>query len=187
MKTLKLMLIVPIMALFIQTIAAKDKTNGLYLTRQDYLDHKLSYGDNNYKIKVNGFFENNYVVVIHEGQKQVLLKNNIFGYSKYGKDYRFFDNTEYRIMQNKGLTIYSRINLVLQGKGPRPTEQYYFSSNLSAPVQPLSIANLQSVFEKNKKFVYAVESSFKKDYNLLAFDTCNKEYKLIDLYMQNAM
>jgi hypothetical protein len=187
MKTLKLLIIMPLIALFVQTVAAKGQIIGLYLTRQDYLDHKLSYGADGDKIKVGGLFETNNVVLIHEGKKQVFSKNEIFGYSRDGIDYRFFNDAEYRILENRGLTIYSRTTLVQQGKGPKPTEQYYFSSNLSSAILPLSIANIENVFAKNQKFVYAVQSLVRNDYDLLDYDSYYKEYKLTYLYLQNAM
>jgi hypothetical protein len=187
MKTVKLMIILPLMALFILNAQAKSQTIGLYLTEQDYLNHKLSYSTGNDKIKVGGLFETNYVILIHDGKKEVLKKNEIFGYSKDGQDYRFFNNAEYRILSNKGLSIYSHTTLVQQGKGPKPTELYYFSSGLSSPIQQLTLANIRSTYAKYPKFVYSVESLFKSDNELAAYGNNNEEYKIAWLYSQNAM
>ncbi len=188
MKTLKLMIIAPLMALFILNVSAKSQSAGLYLTVQDYLSHKLSYAAvGNDKLKVSGLFGTSSVILIHDGKKEVLPKSKIFGYSKDGQDYRFFNNVEYRILSAKGLLIYSRSTLVQQGKGPKPTEQYYFSSGLSDPIQPLTIANIKGVYAKYPKFTYAVESLFKNDGDLAAYDSYNKQYKIAWLYSQNAM
>lgn len=186
MKTIKLLFLVPLMAMFIQSTTAKSQTTGLYLTANDYLSHKLSYSGSGDKIKINGFFEAGNVTLTHEGKKQSLPKNEIFGYSKDGHDYRFFNNEEYCIMENKGLFIYSRTKLVQEAKDPKPTTQYYFSTGLSEPILPLTIANLQKVYEKKyPKFIYAAEELFKSDADLAAFDSYTKEYKLTYLYEQN--
>jgi hypothetical protein len=185
MKTLKLMIIVPMIALFIQTAVAKGQNMGLYLTVKDYLNHKLSYDTGNDKIKVSGLFGTNSVVLTHDGKKQVFAKSEIFGYSKDGEDFRFFNNAEYRILSSKGLLIYTHTTLVQQGKGPKPTELYYFSASLSDPVQPLTITNILCVYAKRPQFTYAVESFFKSDIELAAYDSYNKQFKLAYLYSQN--
>ena len=188
MKALKLMILVPFMAFFIQNAAANGQSAGLYLTLQDYMNHKLSYTTvGNDKLKVSGLFGSSTVVLTHDGKKQVFAKSEIFGYSKDGQDYRFFNNVEYRILSAKGFLIYSRSTLVQQGKGPKPTEQYYFSSGLSDPIQPLNIANIKGVYAKYPKFTYAVERQFKNDGDLVAYDSYNKQYKIAWLYSQNAM
>jgi len=179
------MIIVPLMALFIQTVAAKGQTIGLYLTRQDYLEHKLSYNTGSDKIKVSGLFGTNSVVLIRDGKKQVFAKSAIFGYSEDGEDFRFFNNAEYRILSSKGLFIYTHTTLVQQGKGPKPTDVYYFSASLSDPVQPLTITNILSVYVKHPQFTYAIEGFFKSDSELADYDTYNKQFKIAWLYSQN--
>jgi hypothetical protein len=187
MKTLKLMIIAPMMALSVLNVSAKNQSAGLYLTVQDYLNHKLSYDTGSDKIRISGLFGTSSVILMHDGKKEVLPKSKIFGYSKDGQDYRFFNNVEYCILSAKGLLIYSRSTLVQQGKGPKPTEQYYFSPGLSDPIQPLTIANIKAVYAKYPKFTYAVESLFKNDGDLAAYDSYNKHYKIAWLYSQNAM
>jgi hypothetical protein len=188
MKTLKLMIIAPMMAFFILNVSAKSQSTGLYLTVHDYLSHKLSYTTvGNDKLKIGGLFGSSTVVLTRDSKKQVFAKSEIFGYSKDGQDYRFFNNVEYRILSAKGLLIYSRSTLVQQGKGPKPTEQYYFSSGLSDQIQPLTIANIKGVYAKYPKFTYAVESLFKNDGDLAAYDSYNKQYKIAWLYSQNSM
>jgi hypothetical protein len=188
MKTLKLMIIAPLMALFILNVSAKSQSAGLYLTVQDYLSHKLSYTIvGNDKLKVSGLFGSSKVVLTHDGKKQIFAKSDIFGYSKDSEDFRFFNNAEYCIVSSKGILIYTRTILVQQTKGSKPTEQYYFSSGLSDPIQPLTITNIKRVYAKYPKFTYAVESLFKNDSDLAAYDSYNKQYKIAWLYSQNAM
>jgi len=187
MKTLKFMIILPLIALVVQNVAAKGQSTGLYLTANDYIVHKVSFGTANDKIKISGLFGTNKVVLIQDGKKQFFPKSEVFGYIKDGEDYRFFNNAEYQILSNNGLVIYGHTTLVQQGKGPKPTKLFYFSSGLTTAILPLSIANLESVYGKNPKFIYAVESLFKSDNELASFDSYNKQYKLAYLYAQNTM
>jgi hypothetical protein len=188
MKALKLMILVPFMAFFIQNATANGQSAGLYLTLQDYMNHKLSYTTvGNDKLRVSGLFGSSTVVLIHDGKKQVFAKSEIFGYSKDGEDFRFFNNAEYRIVSSKGILIYTSITLVQQGKGPKPTEQYYFSASLSDPIQQLTIANIRGVYAKYPKFTYAAENLLKNEGDLAVYDSYNKQYKIAWLYSQNAM
>lgn len=177
------MMIVPLMVLFMMSAAAKSQTIGLYLTVQDYLGHKLSYTGSS-KIKVSGLFGSNTVVITQDGKKQVLPKSEIFGYSEDGADYRFFNNEEYHIVSAKGLFIYTHTTLVQQGKGPKPTEQYFFSASLADPIRSLTITNVLIVYANHPDFTYAVEGFFKSDNDLAAYDTFNKQFKLAFLYAQ---
>jgi len=186
MKSIKLMIIMPLMAFFIQNACANGQSVGLYLTLQDYLNHKLSYSTaGSDKIKVDGLFGSNNVILTHDGKKQVFAKSEIFGYNANGEDFRFFNNAQYRIVSSKGILIYTHTTLVQQGKGPKPTELYYFSASLSDPIQPLTVTNILIVYAKHPQFTYAVEGFFKNDSELSAYDSYNKQFKLAFLYSQN--
>jgi len=150
MKTLKLIVVVPLMALVVQNALAK-------------------------------------VVSLNIGKKQYAGKNEISGNSKEAADFRLYEKGEYRVLSSNGIVLYSKTWLVQQGKGPKQTELFYFSANPSAVIFPLTIANLEHVYGKNPKFIYAVESLFKNDSELASYDYYNKQYKLAFLYSQNAM
>src|ERR1700753_4352395 len=98
MKTLKLPLFIAITLLGIGTRsltqAQPEKTSGLYLTPEDYLNHKLSYevspgSPTGNKLYLHEFLGQNKVTVITNGKKTELLKNQIFGYHDSNQDYRF--------------------------------------------------------------------------------------------------
>jgi len=185
MKTLKLIILMPLMAIVIQNATAKGQSAGLYLTTQDYLNHKLSYSVSNDQIKMNGFLGDGKVLLVNNGEKQVIAKSEVFGYRKDDKDFRLFNKGEYKILSSAGIIIYSKTSLVQQGKGPKPTELFYFSESASSPILSLTIANLESVYAKNQKFMYAVESLFKSDSELSSYDAYNKQFKLAYLYTEN--
>jgi hypothetical protein len=189
MKTIKLMIAICIMASFFQKTMAGTQTTGLYLTSDDFINHKLSYktnGSNGSKIKLNGFFESGKVVVTYNGKEQIFSKNEIFGYRSNGQDYRFFNNTAYKILDTKDFYIYSSPKLIQEGKGPKQVETYYYSSTSSSMVEPLSIKNLENTYAENPKFKYMVEASFSSDNALVQYDAAIKEYKVKYIFEQSS-
>ena len=189
MKTIKLMIAICIMASFSQKTIAGTQTTGLYLTSDDFINHKLSFetdGSNGSKIKLNGFFESSKVVVTYNGKEQVFSKNEIFGYRSNGQDYRFFNNTAYKILDTKDFYIYSAPKLVQEGKGPKQVETYYYSSTSKSVVEPLSIKNLENTYAENPKFKYMVEAEFSSDSALLQYDAAIKEYKVKYIFEQSS-
>jgi hypothetical protein len=189
MKTIKLMIAICIMASFSQKTIAGTQTTGLYLTSDDFINHKLSFetdGSNGNKIKLNGFFESGEVVVTYDGKEQVFSKNEIFGYRSNGQDYRFFNNTAYKILDTKDFYIYSAPKLVQEGKGPKQVETYYYSTTSKSAVERLTIKNLQNTYAENAKFKYLVEAEFSSDNALVQYDAALKEYKVKYIYDQSA-
>src|SRR5580700_608411 len=129
MKTLNLSMIMLIITIgFSQQSNAQNQSSGLYLTLNDYQNHKLSYTGS--PISIHEFLGGRYVTVISNGQKLQLEKSKIFGYhDNANNDYRFFNNKAYQIVDTPEFCIYSNEKLVPQasGKGPKPTMVYYFS------------------------------------------------------------
>src|ERR1700752_679015 len=155
MKTIKLLIPALLMIVFVQNSFAKQKI-GLYLTAQDFLDHKLSYesdGSNANKIKLHATFGGYKVIVIQNGKKHMFSKSEIFGYQLNGQDYRYYNNAAYRIIDTKGFCIYGYCRLIPAGKGLKDVESFYFSSAPDEEIKPLTMDNLQAVFSKNTRFL----------------------------------
>ncbi|MGZ3750338.1 MAG: hypothetical protein ACXVAU_03620 [Mucilaginibacter sp.] len=187
MKTIKLLTTALLMIVFVQSTLAKAQKIGLYLTAEDYLNHKVTYesdGSNGTKIQLHEVFGGYSVVVTQNGKRQVISKSTIFGYRNNGQDYRFFNNSAYRIIDTQGFYIYGYSKLVPAGKGSKQAEFFYFSSKPNGEIKPLTMDNLQASFSKDTRFLYAVEGYFKNDNELTSYDTSLKEYKLKYLYAQ---
>ena len=186
MKTIKLFIPVLLMIVFVQNSFAKQKI-GLYLTAEDYLNHKISYesdGSNGNKVLLHAVFGSYKIVVVQNGIKHTFSKNEIFGYRLNDQDYRYFNNSAYRIIDSRGFYIYGYCKLVPEGKGLKDSEFFYFSSQADNEIKPLTIDNLQAVFSKDARFLYAIQGFFRTDTELTAYDTSLKEYKLKYLYAQ---
>jgi len=189
MKTLKLIIAFLAIASFTQKSFAQDKTIGLYLTYDDYLNHKLSFetkGNAGTSISLNEFLEGSTVTVCHDSKKEVFSKSEIFGYHSQNGDYRFFNNKEYKIIDSKDFYIYSRTKLVQQGKNLKPIDTYYFSTDGKAVVEPLTIRALENTYAENANFKYSIESQFQTDNELTKYDASIQEYKVKYLYEQCA-
>ena len=187
MKTIKLLTTALLMIVFVQSTLAKAQKVGLYLTAEDFLNHKISYesdGSNGTKIQLHEVFGGANVMVIQNGKRQAFSKSTIFGYRNNGQDYRYFNNSAYRIIDTQGFYIYGLCKLVPAGKGPKQTEFFYFSSKPDGGIKPLTMDNLQAVFSKDTRFLYAVQGFFRTDNELTAYDPNLKEYKLKYLYAQ---
>jgi hypothetical protein len=189
MKKLTLsMITVIIMTLgIIQNSNAQTKTNGLYLTFNDYVNHKLSYtsvakGD---KIAIHDFFESKNIVVTSNGAKQTFSKNEIFGYRTNNHDYRFMDNKAYQIVDTAGFYIYKHDKLTAQVKGPKPVSTEYFSKSANAKVLLLNMQNIDVAFASNYKFRNMVQAEFKNDSELNEYDSFLNTYKIKELYTES--
>ena len=175
---------------FIDRSYAQKQSKGLYLTYNDYLNHKLSYSTDPGNpgkniINIHEFIGQKSVTVISNGKKQVIPKSDLFGYHDHGNDYRFYDNIAYQIIDTAGFCIYSFDKLVQQGKGPRPTRVYYFSKKTDTELLPLTAENIARAFPKNHKFRFMVEVEAKADLKLDAYDGVSNEYKIKELYTES--
>ena len=185
MKKFKLPVIIVIIMTFgfIQQSNAQKQSKGLYLTYNDYLNHKLSYLTNEgNKIAIHEFLDQRKVTVVGNGKKMIIPKSELFGYSDNNNDYRFYDNKAYQIVDTKGFCLYSFDKLVQQGKGPKPTAVYYFSQKPDSEVLPLTPENIAKIFPQNNKFKFMVEVEAKSAVCLTTFDYASNEYKIKELY-----
>ena len=190
MKKFKLPMIMVIILTFgiVFKSNAQQQSSGLYLTFNDYQHHKLSYGNvaKGDKIAIHDFLEANTITVISNGKKQTFSKNEIFGYRKNNKDYRFQDNKVYEIIDTEGFYLYSHDKLTQVGKGPKPVGTPYFSTKANNEIFVLTQENIDRAFASNYKFKNSVQAEFKNDNALNEYDSALKEYKIKELYSESA-
>jgi hypothetical protein len=122
------------------------------------------------------------------GEKQGFDKNKADSYrNRDGKMYRFFGNGEYQILDTAYFYLYYRYEQVekLKGKSLVKTDEYFFSRNAESPIQLLTAENLKRAFPDNLSFHYAIDAEFKRDQDLIGYDTYYKGYKLKYIYNQS--
>jgi len=171
---------------------AQKDSSGIYKTANDFQQGKLLYAINykteKHKINSDILFNDKEIKVKHEGTTYTLLKSETYGYkSTKGEDFRFVDNKTYKILNaGEPLLIY-----VYQHPSHSPKEagkyppMYYFSTDASSVLQPLTKANLKAAFPDNHKFHDALDAQFRNDDELSAYDSFHKMYKLNRIWETN--
>jgi hypothetical protein len=193
MKKFKFQVIIIIAMTFglVEVSNAQKQSTGLYLTYNDYINHKLSYttdqsNPNGNKLLIHEFIGMSKVTVINNGKKTTIPKSELFGYhDSNANDYRFYENKAFQVIDTTAFYIYSYDKLIQQGKGPKPTRVYYFSKKTGDVILPLTAENIAKAFPKNAKFRYMVEVAAKTDIKLDAYDNESNEYKIKELYAES--
>jgi hypothetical protein len=161
---------------------------GIYMTAEDFAKGKLSYsGDcNNKGIKAhlkNFWDDAPYLELWYNGKQTTLQKNSVYGYKDCdGNVYRFCNNQTYKLVEAGCVYIYSHEYNVTQTKGFKVVTNYYFSSTAGGDINRLNFANLAAAYEKNGKFVAALE---KYRDSLTAFDDTHKTFFVNYLYTRS--
>ena len=153
--------------------------SGIYLNWKDYRNKKLTFEINcltsKHKINTHEFLSKPYIDVTHQGIKHRFKKDFIFGYRDCdGKDFRFFDNKECRILENDSITIYVIQVPKTKGKGFKLVPEYYFSSKIGDVILPLNILNLKNAYPVNHKFHDMLDIQS----DLSEYDSFHKMYKI---------
>jgi hypothetical protein len=165
------------------------KSSGLYLTSRDFEERKLSYpidcNNKNDKIRLNDFFGSSSGFVLSNGEKHKFDKKNVYGYHTCdNKNFRFFGNSAYQILDTAGFYIYYQYKSVEQtkGKGLIKADIYFFSKKGDDEITVLNSENLKKAFPENHRLHYAIDANFKSDKDLAAYDSFQKTYKIKYLY-----
>jgi hypothetical protein len=93
----------------------------------------------------------------------------------------------YTVLNKEGaITIYKYQHL---SHSPKETEKYapkyFFTSNSSDILTPLTKENLKKAFPGNHAFHDAIDATFKSDKDLTSYDTFHKMYKVNWLLQQH--
>lgn len=192
MKTIQTLLCTLLIVITAGRITAQAQSAGIYETLDDFLQHKVTYpvdcGSQKDRIKLNDLFGSSTGYVVTKGEKHSFNKEKVYGYYNCtNENYRFWNNSAYRIMDTTGLYIYYQYKPIQQpgGKGWLKTDCYFFSVSGTGPIQPLTISNVKKAFPGNHSFHYALDASFRSDKELAAYDGYQKIYKIEYLYKQS--
>jgi len=163
--------------------SAQKDSSGIYKTAGDFKAKKLSLAINckteSHKIKINDIFSQDHITVVHDGKSYDFKKSDIYGYKLCnGETYRFSANKDYLVMNPNEMILLYKVE-VMQTKATAPkVYSYYFSKDASSSLQDLTKANLKSAFPTNHKFHDELDTNFKTDGELTAYDSFHKMYKI---------
>lgn len=172
------------------TVATKGQkdSSGVYMTAVDFTNKKLTYGINckteNHKIKLNNFFNRDYITVIHEGNKYNISKDSVFGFKTCnGSSYRIADKIDYTILNaDDNLLLYEFIPMSAP-KNPQPPV-HKFSNGADGPMLDLTIENVKNIYPDYHLFHDEIENIFRSNSSLLSYDRYHKQYKLVRLFIK---
>lgn len=172
-----------LLAFSLNAPAQKD-SSGIYQTADDFRNHKLSYAINykTEKHKINDYllFDATQVKVKHHGTTYTLDKSTTYGYkSTTGEVFRFVGNESYKVLNpDEELLLYLHTTPVSPLVDPtkKVEEHYYFSKDGTGSLIDLTIDDLKKVFPENQKFLASIDKYFKKDEQLISYDTKRKMY-----------
>lgn len=158
--------------------------SGIYLTPSDYLAGKLSLSNpcgKSHKIKLNDFWGNHHITVMHDGQRYHFNKDSIYAYQDCkGKVFRFFSDysNEYEIVEKKTVTVYSNVISEGTGKGIHSVTRYYFSVLPDAPIKPLTLENVKNAFPDKHALHDELDKYFRTDAELCKYDARHKAFRI---------
>jgi uncharacterized protein YxeA len=163
-------------------VSAQKKISGIYRTMNDYLANQLSYASDSSStpgIKLHTLAPKSYVTVHYKGKHVHLNKNEVFAYRlTNGEVYRIIGNHSYQLLNNNPqLLLYKRKIPTSPKEGPEDQFKYYFSS-ANGNLQTLTAWNVKQAFSDHATLPDQVDALFRRDAELLTYDTFHKMYKL---------
>lgn len=164
-------------------LSAQKKITGIYRTMNDYLNKQLSYSTDNgqaSKIKLYTLAPKSYVTIRSAGTSTHIYKKDIFAYQlTSGEIYRIEGNNSYQILNNNPkLLLYKRKKPTAPKDGPADQFKYYFSASNGA-MQALTTWNIKQAFaDTHASLPDQVDALFKRDTELLHYDSFHRMYKL---------
>lgn len=173
-------------------LPANAQSAGLYSTVNDFLQQKITYpvdcNNDHDKIKLHDLFGSPVGNVVSNGERHSFRKDSTYGYHTCSnKDFRFYHNETYQIIDTAGFYLYYQCKNVLQasGKGMVKSDLYYFSTSGDSPMYLLTAENLKKAYPANTAFHYLLDAQFKSDRQITAYDGYAKVYKVKRLYLQS--
>ncbi len=140
---------------------------GVYMTKENFINNRLSYkintADKGDKLKFIPIADWTLTIrIVTPDSVQTFKRGTIYGYYENGKVYRYAPpgnlyaaEDYYRVEDDRGLVIYtSEFN---------GGSEYYYSTDLTAPIQLLNLKNIKRDFKSQPQFVSAVKRLNKKE------------------------
>ncbi len=183
----RFIILIILVTILSSVINAQNDSSGIYFSAQDFVNHKLSYAINcnseKHRIRLNDFFNKPFITVKHLDSSYRLYKNKVFGFRTCGGNTIRFDKQKELILLNPGeaILIY-RHDVAKPPKGLTNVTNYYFSIGAYAPVQSLTFKNLKKALPDNQKFYQEIDSMFKYNTELTAYDNHSKMFMLNWIY-----
>ena len=186
----KLIVLIILITVFSPVAKAQNDSGGIYKTAGDFAAKKLSFAINcqtgKHKIYLNDFFNKSYITVKHIDSTYKIFRKDIYGYHFCnGETYRIVNRQDLQVLNPDEYIIIYRRNISRPPSGKTNVTNYYFSKGPDSDVQQLTFKNLKKGFPENQRFYLQVESMFKYNTELKAYDNQHKMYMINWIYKKS--
>ena len=173
--------------IFSPVVMAQNDSSGIYKTADDFAAKKLSFAINcqteKHKIYLNDFFNKPFINVKHYDSTYKIFRKDIYGYRFCnGEKYRIVNRYDLQVLNPDESIIIYRRNITHPPTGKTNVTNYYFSIGAYSSVQSLTFKNLKKAFSDNQKFYQQVDSMFKYNTELAAYDDQHKMFVINWIY-----
>jgi hypothetical protein len=167
-------------------VSAQTDCSGVYLTAHDFLTGNLAYA----RISSNGPYSSGddlltckRVVIRNTGAPSTIDRKDVYAVKCCdGKIVRIYHDGCYTFLNAGEYILLYKVVLNPVCKGNVSRTKYYFSKSAGGDVEELTEANLKAAFPDNDKFTDALDTGFRGDADLCAYDNVHKCYKLNRIY-----
>jgi hypothetical protein len=169
------------------SVQAQPECGGIYLTANDFILGKLCYVCANRSTSKNSYYDllakSHYFVIRPDYAWKRIDKKDVFAIKGCeGQIVRVFQGNNYYLLNpNEGISIYKEV-LNPVNKGNVIRLRYYFSIDSVSEIQDLTIDNLKAAFPENREFENVLNTNFKDDSDLYAYNKASKCFELNRFY-----
>jgi hypothetical protein len=178
-----------LMGCFFVLSTSAQNTSGVYLNVQDYLTGKLyclHLSKKGPAASDDKLLEKKHLVLTNDGtQLDVNLKDVYAIRCSDGRIIRQYCDGRYTLLDPGGAILLYMVRVYPAAKGNVMRTYYYFSKAAGSDIEALTLDNVKKAYSGNRKFNAALETAFRSDSELAAFDKSENCYKLDRLYAAN--
>ena len=114
--------------------------------------------------------------------RRIAARSAVFGFRTCdGGEFRFVGPETYRIIRALPLYLYERYRAVWLGRRSRMVPEHFFSVAAGDSIRPLTRVALKQAYPGNHRFADLIDSAFKRDLDLVAYDDLYHEYQVARL------
>ena len=172
-------ILVQIICLFSNLSQGQNNGRGIYLTSEDFLNHKVTLASKYTRIKLHEIVNKELVVIKTKDTTYTFFKDSIFGYQdNEGNSFRFYNGNIYPIVNPTETILIYKVSDGPVQKGQPKTYTHFFSKDARSKIFPLTMNCILTEFNNNKPFTNTLEIHFNNKNNLLEYDDTHHLFKI---------
>jgi hypothetical protein len=166
-------------------------TCGVYLTAQDFVSGKLYslyLSKKGSKLPDEALIEKKHLVLNKNGAEMRVDQKDVYALRcSDGSIIRIYRDGRYTLLDPGESILIYMVKVYPAAKGNVLRTRYYFSKEAGSDIEALTLDNVKKAYSRNTKFDDALETEFRNDNELCAFDKAHNCYKLSRLYAANKL